>query len=181
MRLCGCIRLPRHFLCTRRKIRFSAGNIRLRRTAGDDSDSSAHRDKSAWGEDAELFRPERFSDPAAIPADAYKPFGNGQRACIGMQFALQEATMVLGLVLKHFELIDHTDYELTIKEALTIKPGDFKIRVKNKDVSNHQPVQNHKAEGSGHKEETKAVPRNAASHSLRIKFRNCGRNRGRAG
>ncbi|ANF37432.1 bifunctional cytochrome P450/NADPH--P450 reductase [Bacillus velezensis] len=117
-----------------------------------------HRDKSAWGEDAELFRPERFSDPAAIPADAYKPFGNGQRACIGMQFALQEATMVLGLVLKHFELIDHTDYELTIKEALTIKPGDFKIRVKNKDVSNHQPVQNHKAEGSGHKEETKEIP-----------------------
>lgn len=56
-----------------------------------------HRDKSAWGEDAELFRPERFSDPAAIPADAYKPFGNGQRACIGMQFALQEATMVLYL------------------------------------------------------------------------------------
>ena len=117
-----------------------------------------HRDKSAWGEDAELFRPERFSDPAAIPADAYKPFGNGQRACIGMQFALQEATMVLGLVLKHFELIDHTDYELTIKEALTIKPGDFKIRVKNKDVSNQQSAQNHKAEGSGHKEETKEIP-----------------------
>ncbi|WP_146738108.1 hypothetical protein, partial [Bacillus tropicus] len=59
---------------------------------------------------------------------------------------------------KHFELIDHTDYELTIKEALTIKPGDFKIRVKNKDVSNQQSAQNHKAEGSGHKEEMKEIP-----------------------
>ncbi|QYG89415.1 bifunctional cytochrome P450/NADPH--P450 reductase [Bacillus atrophaeus] len=91
-----------------------------------------HRDQSVWGEDAEDFRPERFENPSDIPNHAYKPFGNGQRACIGMQFALQEATMVLGLVLKHFELIDHTDYELKIKEALTIKPDHFKIRVKPK-------------------------------------------------
>ncbi|MCI3196417.1 cytochrome P450 [Bacillus sp. HU-1818] len=91
-----------------------------------------HRDQSVWGEDAEDFRPERFENPSDIPNHAYKPFGNGQRACIGMQFALQEATMVLGLVLKHFELIDHTDYELKIKEALTIKPDNFKIRVKPK-------------------------------------------------
>ncbi|MCY9107479.1 bifunctional cytochrome P450/NADPH--P450 reductase [Bacillus atrophaeus] len=91
-----------------------------------------HRDQSVWGEEAEDFRPERFENPSDIPNHAYKPFGNGQRACIGMQFALQEATMVLGLVLKHFELIDHTDYELKIKEALTIKPDHFKIRVKPK-------------------------------------------------
>ncbi|MEK5081245.1 bifunctional cytochrome P450/NADPH--P450 reductase CypB [Bacillus sp. FSL H8-0515] len=89
-----------------------------------------HRDQNAWGEDAEDFRPERFEDPSSIPHHAYKPFGNGQRACIGMQFALQEATMVLGLVLKHFDLINHTGYELKIKEALTIKPDDFKITVK---------------------------------------------------
>ncbi|MEC1622938.1 bifunctional cytochrome P450/NADPH--P450 reductase CypB [Bacillus mojavensis] len=89
-----------------------------------------HRDQNAWGEDAEDFRPERFENPENIPHHAYKPFGNGQRACIGMQFALQEATMVLGLVLKHFELINQTGYELKIKEALTIKPDDFKITVK---------------------------------------------------
>ncbi|MEC0520055.1 bifunctional cytochrome P450/NADPH--P450 reductase CypB [Bacillus inaquosorum] len=89
-----------------------------------------HRDQNAWGEDAEDFRPERFEDPSSIPHHAYKPFGNGQRACIGMQFALQEATMVLGLVLKHFDLINHTGYELKIKEALTIKPDEFKITVK---------------------------------------------------
>ncbi|MCY7931057.1 bifunctional cytochrome P450/NADPH--P450 reductase CypB, partial [Bacillus inaquosorum] len=89
-----------------------------------------HRDQNAWGEDAEDFRPERFEDPSSIPHHAYKPFGNGQRACIGMQFALQEATMVLGLVLKHFDLMNHTGYELKIKEALTIKPDEFKITVK---------------------------------------------------
>ncbi|PJH93005.1 bifunctional cytochrome P450/NADPH--P450 reductase CypB [Bacillus sp. SN1] len=89
-----------------------------------------HRDQNAWGEDAEDFRPERFEDPSSIPHHAYKPFGNGQRACIGMQFALQEATMVLGLVLKHFDLMNHTGYKLKIKEALTIKPDEFKITVK---------------------------------------------------
>ncbi|MGI2296071.1 bifunctional cytochrome P450/NADPH--P450 reductase [Paenibacillus sp. GXUN7292] len=89
-----------------------------------------HRDTGVWGEDAEEFRPERFEDPSLIPYDAYKPFGNGQRACIGQQFALQEATLVLGMVLRYFEIIDHTDYQLKVKESLTLKPEDFKMRVR---------------------------------------------------
>lgn len=89
-----------------------------------------HRDVTAWGEDAELFRPERFEDPSKIPFDAYKPFGLGQRACIGQQFALQEATLVLGLILKNFELIDHTQYKLNVRESLTVKPNDFKLKVR---------------------------------------------------
>ncbi|WP_285890789.1 cytochrome P450 [Mesobacillus maritimus] len=89
-----------------------------------------HRDKNAWGEDAEEFKPERFDNPKNIPHDAYKPFGNGQRACIGMQFALHEATLVLGMILQHFELVDHENYELKIKQTLTLKPDNFKLRVK---------------------------------------------------
>lgn len=89
-----------------------------------------HRDREAWGEDAELFRPERFEDTTKVPHHAYKPFGNGERACIGMQFALYEATLVLGMVLKHFELIDYSNYELDVKQTLTLKPGDFRIQVK---------------------------------------------------
>lgn len=92
-----------------------------------------HRDKGAWGEDAELFRPERFEDPAKVPNHAYKPFGNGQRACIGMQFALHEATLVLGLILQQFELMDHLNYQLKVKQTLTLKPADFKIRVQVRD------------------------------------------------
>jgi len=89
-----------------------------------------HRDKEAWGEDAEQFRPERFADPSKIPAAAFKPFGNGQRACIGMQFALHEATLVLGMILQHFELDDFSNYQLKISQTLTLKPGDFHIRVR---------------------------------------------------
>jgi cytochrome P450/NADPH-cytochrome P450 reductase len=91
-----------------------------------------HRDKSVWGEDAELFDPDNFSRDAEAkrPINAYKPFGNGQRACIGRQFAMQEATLVLGMVLQRFNLIDHKRYQLKIKETLTIKPDGLKIRVR---------------------------------------------------
>jgi cytochrome P450/NADPH-cytochrome P450 reductase len=91
-----------------------------------------HRDKSVWGEDAEEFNPDHFS-PEEVqkrPADAYKPFGNGQRACIGRQFAMQEAILVLGMLLQRFKLIDYNNYELKIKETLTLKPDNFKIKVK---------------------------------------------------
>jgi cytochrome P450/NADPH-cytochrome P450 reductase len=89
-----------------------------------------HRDTAVWGDDADEFRPERFEDPAAIPHHAYKPFGNGQRACIGQQFALHEATLVLGMVLKYFDIIDHTNYRLKVKETLTLKPESFTMRVR---------------------------------------------------
>ncbi len=91
-----------------------------------------HRDKSVWGEDAGEFNPDHFTVEAeqARPANAYKPFGNGQRACIGRQFALQEATLVLGMLLQRFKFIDYSNYQLKIKETLTLKPENFTIQVK---------------------------------------------------
>lgn len=89
-----------------------------------------HRDTDAWGDDVEAFRPERFEDPSKIPDDAYKPFGNGQRACIGQQFALHEATLVLGTLLRHFDFVDGANYELKIKETLTLKPDGFTMQIR---------------------------------------------------
>ncbi|MEJ1171983.1 bifunctional cytochrome P450/NADPH--P450 reductase [Variovorax sp. CCNWLW235] len=89
-----------------------------------------HRDKGIWGENADQFNPDNFSREAERerPVNAFKPFGNGQRACIGRQFALQEAVLTLGMILQRFNLVDHTGYKLKIKEALTIKPENFKIK-----------------------------------------------------
>ena len=39
--------------------------------------------------------------------NAWKPFGNGQRACIGRGFAMHEAALALGMILQRFKLIDH--------------------------------------------------------------------------
>ncbi len=91
-----------------------------------------HRDKSVWGPQAEVFNPDNFAPgrEASLPAHAYKPFGNGQRACIGRQFAMHEATLLIGMVLQRFKLVDHTRYQLKIKESLTIKPEGLVMRVR---------------------------------------------------
>lgn len=120
-----------------------------------------HRDKDAWGADAEQFRPERFEDPAKVPTHAFKPFGNGERACIGMQFALYEATLALGMILKHFEMIDHHNYQLKIKETLTLKPDDFSIRVKQREGVQHASMPSHQRMVA---EETVTPGPNAGEH-----------------
>jgi cytochrome P450 / NADPH-cytochrome P450 reductase len=91
-----------------------------------------HRATSVWGPDAEEFDPDHVAPErlAAVPPNAYKPFGTGQRACIGRQFALQEAALVLGMLVQRFDFIDHLGYELHTKTTLTIKPEDFRIQVR---------------------------------------------------
>src|SRR3984957_20522956 len=91
-----------------------------------------HRDPKIWGDDPEAFNPDRFSpeNRVKIPPNAYKPFGTGQRACIGRQCALQEATLVLAMLLQRFEFVDFANYQLETKQTLTIKPANFILRVK---------------------------------------------------
>jgi cytochrome P450/NADPH-cytochrome P450 reductase len=60
---------------------------------------------------------------------AYKPFGNGVRACIGRQFAMVEAKLALAMLLQKFAISDRRDYALRIKETLSIKPDDFTMRI----------------------------------------------------
>ncbi|MFI9045357.1 bifunctional cytochrome P450/NADPH--P450 reductase [Streptomyces sp. NPDC053427] len=87
-----------------------------------------HRDP-AWGDNPDLFDPSRFAPEteAARSPHAYKPFGTGERACIGRQFALHEATMLLALLVHRYRLIDHSGYQLRIKETLTLKPEAFTL------------------------------------------------------
>jgi cytochrome P450 / NADPH-cytochrome P450 reductase len=61
---------------------------------------------------------------------AYKPFGNGARACIGRQFALVETKLAIAMILQKFAVSDRHGYRLTLKETLSIKPDDFKVRLR---------------------------------------------------
>src|SRR4051812_711441 len=91
-----------------------------------------HRDPSVWGPNPDAFDPENFSKEAEAkrPINAWKPFGNGQRACIGRGFAMHEAALAIGMILQRFKLIDHQRYQMHLKETLTIKPDGFKIKVR---------------------------------------------------
>jgi cytochrome P450/NADPH-cytochrome P450 reductase len=90
-----------------------------------------HRDPKVW-ENPERFDIDRFlpEREAAMHPHAYKPFGNGVRACIGRQFALIEAKLALAVILQNFALHDAEDYKLAVKETLTLKPDNFRIRVR---------------------------------------------------
>jgi cytochrome P450/NADPH-cytochrome P450 reductase len=94
--------------------------------------TALHRDPSVWGPNPDAFNPENFSREAeaARPVNAWKPFGNGQRACIGRGFAMHEAALAIGMVLQRFKLIDVHRYQMQLKETLTIKPEGFKIKVR---------------------------------------------------
>jgi cytochrome P450 len=88
-----------------------------------------HRDPSVWGEDAEEFRPDRFlpENSRGRAPHSYKPFGTGERACIGRQFALHEAVLVLARLLHRYDISGDPDYELAISERLTLMPKGFEI------------------------------------------------------
>ncbi|MEQ9259533.1 MAG: cytochrome P450 [Roseovarius sp.] len=60
-----------------------------------------HRHHLLW-EAPDAFRPERFADRKAIERYAYLPFGDGPRICIGASFAIQEAVIILGTLLRRF-------------------------------------------------------------------------------
>ncbi|QKZ16748.1 cytochrome P450 [Streptomyces chartreusis] len=90
-----------------------------------------HRDPEVWGADAERFDPDRF-DPKAVRTRAphtFKPFGTGARACIGRQFALHEATLVLGLLLRRYEFRSDPAYRLRVTERLTLMPEGLRLNL----------------------------------------------------
>ena len=90
-----------------------------------------HRDPAVWT-DPERFDIDRFlpENEVKIPAHAYKPFGNGSRACIGRMFAVMEAKLALALLVQRFDFVDPDGYRLSVKETLTLKPDRFRIRVR---------------------------------------------------
>lgn len=57
---------------------------------------NVHRDPAVYGDDSEEFKPERMLDENfnKLPPNAWKPFGTGERGCIGRGFAWQEMMLV---------------------------------------------------------------------------------------
>jgi cytochrome P450 / NADPH-cytochrome P450 reductase len=90
-----------------------------------------HRDPLVWAQ-PEVFDIDRFSPErrGSILPHAYKPFGNGSRACIGRQFAMMEAKLALAMVLQNFQLEADPGYTLQVKETLTLKPEGFRLKVR---------------------------------------------------
>ncbi|NEU55387.1 cytochrome P450 [Halorussus sp. MSC15.2] len=87
-----------------------------------------HRDQRFW-DAPEEFRPERWLGDGGRerPEYAYFPFGGGPRRCIGQQFAMTEAQLVLATMAQEWTLTrDYDDLELSA--AVTLQPkGDVPV------------------------------------------------------
>lgn len=96
--------------------------------------SALHRDQSVWGSEAEMIKLERFNakNEKVRDEDAFKPFGNGKRACIGRHFAMTEALVYLYCLLSKTKFRKQDDYRLEVESHLTINPKNFRLQFSNK-------------------------------------------------
>jgi len=80
------------------------------------------------------FQPERFIDESQWPRFAYLPFGGGKRICIGNQFALMEAQIVLSTIASEVDFDLISTREPQAEPLLTLRPKDgIRVRVRRSD------------------------------------------------
>ncbi len=81
-----------------------------------------HRHRRLWDR-PEVFDPSRFMPDAAPPGRfAYLPFGVGPRVCIGAQFALTEAVLVLATLIQAFRIERGDDIPVVPRAVVTTQP-----------------------------------------------------------
>src|SRR6266566_1031812 len=82
-----------------------------------------HRHPAFW-EHPERFAPERFTPERAAARSryAYFPFGGGPRQCIGNNFALMEAHLILATVAQRYHLHLVPEHAVEPEALLTLRP-----------------------------------------------------------
>jgi cytochrome P450 len=82
-----------------------------------------HRHRKLW-RDPDAFDPSRFlPDAPPVPRFAYLPFGAGPRVCVGAQFALTEATLVLATLIREFQVTLDDPVPLLPVAIVTTQPN----------------------------------------------------------
>ncbi|KAF6144642.1 hypothetical protein GIB67_006134 [Kingdonia uniflora] len=84
-----------------------------------------HRDIELWGDDANEFHPERFSEgfsKATKDSALYFPYGLGPRKCVGQNLSLIEAKMALVMILQQFWFELASSYVHAPCTVITLKP-----------------------------------------------------------
>ncbi len=82
-----------------------------------------HRHPALW-DDPERFDPERFTPEqiAARPRFAYFPFSGGPRLCIGNEFALMEAQILLAMIVQRYRVDVAPGHVVQHEIRVTLRP-----------------------------------------------------------
>ena len=82
-----------------------------------------HRHPAFW-DDPERFDPERFTPEqvAARPRFAYFPFSGGPRLCIGNEFALMEAQILLAMIMQRYRVEVAPGHTVQHEIRVTLRP-----------------------------------------------------------
>lgn len=82
-----------------------------------------HRHPDFW-QDPELYQPKRFEPENSKdrPRFAYIPFGGGPRLCIGDEFAMQEAQLLIAAIAQRFRLKLHATEQVEPSPLVTLRP-----------------------------------------------------------
>jgi len=83
-----------------------------------------HRRPRLWP-DPERFDPDRFTPDreASRPRFAYIPFGGGPRGCIGNQFAMVEAQLILAAVARRYRIAVVPGHTIRPEPLITLRPS----------------------------------------------------------
>ncbi|KAK7040252.1 hypothetical protein VNI00_009718 [Paramarasmius palmivorus] len=103
--------------------------------------STINRDKDLWGEDADVFNPDRWENIPEAAASVPGVWGNmltflsGHRACIGWRFSIVEMKALLFTLVRAFE------FELAVpREDILIKRASLVQRPEVKGKGNQLPL-----------------------------------------
>ena len=77
-----------------------------------------------WYPEPNKFKPERFEAEAAakLPKLAYMPFGGGPRSCIGAEFAMVEARLILATLAQYYQPKMVSRQAIDPKPRITLAP-----------------------------------------------------------
>jgi cytochrome P450 len=90
-----------------------------------------HRDPRLYDR-PEAFVPDRWLGDLrqGLPRFAYMPFGGGPRICIGQRFAMIEAVLLLGTILRRFRVEWVGRAPIVPQPSITLRPrGGVKVRI----------------------------------------------------
>jgi unspecific monooxygenase len=91
-----------------------------------------HRHTRLWDR-PEMFDPTRFLRSEPPPRFAFMPFGAGPRVCVGAQFGIAEAILILAMIAQKFELAVEALRSVMPAATVSMQPNysvPFRLRVK---------------------------------------------------